>query len=316
MKLGTAATKVLIFLFEFEATHARLPSSFETWKGVTVGNRGHVVLAYQKLEKLGYITREGGFFWSKGRMTDSGRERTRLEMLLPHTHDSIQARTGMGVSEIVLEEVRTKYPSTVRDAEGFVLRSGGLNAKLGRKVLKGRWKGMPLFSLTLEERKTCPRSCAMWSNCYGNNMHLAHRHRHGEALQGVLAQNIDALSVKYPQGFVVRLHVLGDFYSPAYVDFWERMIRSYKELNVFGYTARGPTTEIGFGVAYLNYVFKKQFCIRFSGESGAGAASVREHGEPVPAMAFLCPEQTGQALSCGACTACWESRKEVSFIRH
>ncbi len=42
------------------------------------------------------------------------------------------------------------------------------NVKLGKKVTKGIYKGYPIFTLTLEERKTCPRSCKHWNNCYGD----------------------------------------------------------------------------------------------------------------------------------------------------
>ena len=50
------------------------------------------------------------------------------------------------------------------------------NQKLGRKVTKGRLNGMAIFTVTLEERKTCSDTCAHWETCYGNNMHLATRY--------------------------------------------------------------------------------------------------------------------------------------------
>ena len=40
-----------------------------------------------------------------------------------------------------------------------ILKPGGNNKKLGRKVLKGKWKGAYIYSLTLTERATCPTSC-------------------------------------------------------------------------------------------------------------------------------------------------------------
>src|SRR3990167_9551526 len=58
-----------------------------------------------------------------------------------------------------------------------VLKRSIDNAKLGklREWRAGAFKGMPLYSLTLEERATCERSCNAWSVCYGNNMPFAHR---------------------------------------------------------------------------------------------------------------------------------------------
>src|SRR4051812_1807050 len=51
-----------------------------------------------------------------------------------------------------------------------VLISGHNSRKIGAAVTKGRWSGYPVFTLTLEERATCPRSCLHWLDCYGNKM--------------------------------------------------------------------------------------------------------------------------------------------------
>ena len=120
----------------------------------------------------------------------------------------------------------------------LVLKPGSNNKKLGYKVTKGRWKGKYLYSLTLEERATCPRYCHHWSDCYGNNMPFAHRYNVGSSLLPAIHSDISHLRSKHPQGIVIRLHVLGDFYSVVYVDFWRRMLDLWPNLCLFGYTAR------------------------------------------------------------------------------
>lgn len=56
-----------------------------------------------------------------------------------------------------LVEGRTIFPSTVvAPADSPRLLVSGTNQrKIGRIVSKGRWKGFPLYTLTLEERATC-----------------------------------------------------------------------------------------------------------------------------------------------------------------
>ena len=68
--------------------------------------------------------------------------------------------------------MRTLYPSTVRSASSdeWVLKSGINSTKLGDRINKGAWRGSRLYSLKLEERKTCPATCAQLGCCYGNHV--------------------------------------------------------------------------------------------------------------------------------------------------
>ena len=91
------------------------------------------------------------------------------------------------------------------------------NVKLGKRVTKGKLKGFPIFTLTLEERATCPASCIHWGDCYGNNMMNAIRYKGDQALLDQIESDLAYYQAKYPKGFLVRLHILGDFYSVAYV---------------------------------------------------------------------------------------------------
>ena len=108
------------------------------------------------------------------------------------------------------------------------------NDKLGKKIVKGAWKDSYFMTLTLEERATCPRSCTHWDDCYGNGMRFAQRMKTDGLMESIEAE-LAALSPK--KKFTIRLHVLGDFYSVEYVEFWDRMMKTYDNITIFGYTA-------------------------------------------------------------------------------
>ena len=218
-----------------------------------------------------------------------------------------------------LAQGTTRFPTTVLDPQSqeYVLKSGNNNAKIGREVEVGKWKGMPILTLTLEERATCPTECKILDACYGNNMQWAQRFRHGPALERKIRENLQELQIANPMGFVVRLHVLGDFYSLEYVDFWERMLREFPALHVYGYTAHDPSGKIGERLLSLAVVEWERFAMRFSGSGMSELASLIISKEAeCPENAFVCPAQTGKKSCCAACGACWESERNVAFLRH
>src|SRR4051812_47158482 len=143
---------------------------------------------------------------------------------------------------------RSLFPSRIFDASEVkrVLKDGHQSRKIGKTVTKGARRGWPIFTLTLEERATCPRSCKAWGICYGNAMQAAERIVAGAELEKALWDELGALQRKHRRGFMVRLHVLGDFYSTAYVQLWANALKAFPALHVFGFTARDPVSdEIG-----------------------------------------------------------------------
>jgi hypothetical protein len=66
-------------------------------------------------------------------------------------------------------------------------------------VTKGRYKGFFIFTLTLEERATCPRTCLEWKTCYGNSMNWARRIKHGRAFEERLWEELAEKQAKHPQ---------------------------------------------------------------------------------------------------------------------
>ena len=218
-------------------------------------------------------------------------------------------------------EGRTLFPSTIKFVEEVqrVLIDGYNSRKIGRMVTKGKWKGFPIYTLTLQERATCPRSCSHWRDCYGNHMHFAQRVHNDADFEEILWLELDALNRKHPVGFVVRLHVLGDFYSVAYVKLWERALLMFQGLHVFGYTARDPSDPdcgIGKELKRLSDECWSRFAIRFSGKDwGLQGAVTVPKGERHPG-AITCPAQTGQTACCATCGLCWQAKATIAFEQH
>lgn len=212
---------------------------------------------------------------------------------------------------------RTIFPSRVFDPDEVqrVLKTGHQSRKIGKSVQKGPRRGWPIFTLTLEERATCPRTCKAWAFCYGNSMQAAERLVAGPALEEALWDELLALQFAHPGGFMVRLHVLGDFYSLGYVRLWERALKAFPALHVFGFTARQPSEEIGHLLWTMTEVDWDRFAIRFSGLNSPLKASVLQ-GDIPPIQAIPCPAQTGATDCCATCALCWSSDRSISFARH
>jgi hypothetical protein len=230
---------------------------------------------------------------------------------------------GLRRDHPALHSARTIFPSTVVNPIDAprVLISGTNQRKIGDRVVKGRWKGMPIYTLTLEERATCPTTCAHWADCYGNNMHHSRRHQHGCDLEFILAGELDEKAKLHPDGFVIRLHILGDFYDMAYVALWWRWVDQYPMLRLFGYTAHSRDSLIGRAVDEMNVIHPDRVAIRFSvmtpDHSGQQATTIyRTPEHHVVAEGIVCPVQTGATDCCGTCALCWQTDKTIVFLAH
>jgi hypothetical protein len=199
-----------------------------------------------------------------------------------------------------------------------LLVSGVNSRKIGSHITKGCLKGFPIFTLTLEERATCPSSCRHWRSCYGNHLHLAKRVVHGEAFEARLESELAVLQSRFPRGFAVRLHVLGDFYSTEYVNLWAGFLRRFRSMFVFGFTARWDQADpIARELIELVLQEWPRFAIRFSNAPVDECSTVTiEHPRQKPPDAIICPAQTGKAESCGACALCWHTKKRIAFLQH
>ena len=213
----------------------------------------------------------------------------------------------------ILAQAITIHPRMVKSPVEVksILKSVDHNGKIGKGgciVTKGKWVGMPMFQMSLQERASCPSTCKQWASCYGNNTAFAHRidHCHPD-FWPTLEAEINTLAKRYRHGFVIRPHVLGDFYSAEYLAFWIEQTALHPNLHVFGFTHWERDSVIGRMVTEWNK--NERVWMRFSDQGGEMSANVE--GEGIP-----CPEQTGKTLSCLTCALCWSTTKAISFKHH
>jgi len=215
----------------------------------------------------------------------------------------------------------TLYPKTVRGGrDRWALKSGENSAKIGGVILKGKWRSFPVFTLTLEERATCPRSCHHWRSCFGNGTHWADRVQADQDLFWRLEREAALLDIDHPNGFAVRLHVLGDFFSVEYVELWQNLLDRHPALHIFGFTARHDKTD-PIAAALLSLADSRwdRFAMRFSNApypfEAPSTVSI-EHPFQKPGDAVICPEQVGKSESCTNCSLCWQSKRRIAFLQH
>ena len=151
-------------------------------------------------------------------------------------------------------------------------------------------------------------------------MPFAKRYAVNPSLCPSIHTDIMRLRNKHPQGIVIRLHVLGDFYSPEYVTFWEHMLDFWPNLCLFGYTARWGD-DVQYAIhTQLNVRYPSRCVIRYSRNLPFNETLIARYAtdESFSGDSFTCPEQTGKADSCADCGLCWSdgATKTVRFLSH
>jgi hypothetical protein len=225
----------------------------------------------------------------------------------------------LGSGHPAIIEDRPLFPGMVRSASTVdrVLKSGSNSRKLGSHFSKGDWMGLPIYSLSLPERTTCPTSCRVRDRCYGNRMQVAPRFAVDAALYGKLTMEIENLASMFPEGFAVRLHALGDFPDVEYSRFWIDAVRAVPELHVFGFTAHKRGSEIG-AILEAESAMWARFRMRFSFGEGQRSATVMD--DPPWGRhdaGITCPaDPEHSAISCGSCGLCVGTRERIVFKQH
>lgn len=214
-------------------------------------------------------------------------------------------------------EGRTIFPSAVvSPREHWALKSGANWRKIGGLVLKGKWRGFPLYILNLEERATCPTACRHYRSCYCNHMQWMQRMQAGPDLEWKLEREVALLAIDHPD-FVVRLHGAGDFYSASYVRLWRTLLARHEGLHLFGYTARWEDDIAEALRALAHDAGWSRFAMRFSNAPIPTRSTVTiEHVRQKPAGAIVCPEQVARSESCSLCALCWQSERPIAFLQH
>ena len=228
--------------------------------------------------------------------------------------------TTLSIDHSAIVNHTTMYPKNVHDPVTYPFKflKPDTGSKLGKTVRKGRWKGLKFFTLTLEERATCFRGCEHWEDCFGNNMPFAHRFLTTTILQqktlmAKMTKELNELDRKYPQGYVIRTHILGDFFNVRYVRWWAKQLKQRPSLKIYGYSRWHPNTAIGKALDQLRISFPDRFCLRFSNRPDDLLSANSEH---ISKIGVVCPEQTGKSKSCGDCALCWSMDKPVVFLDH
>lgn len=230
--------------------------------------------------------------------------------------------TSSAVKLIPLKNLRppqTRYRKGVKPASLNMLKRGKQNKKLGDKISVKMWKGMIMYSLSLEERATCPTDCEQWDNCYGDNMPFAHRFDHTDPnFTNYLEHQLSSLNDKHKEGFVVRLHVLGDFYNSKYVAQWQLWLTQFENLRVFGYTHHKTDSQLGSMITDTANLHSDRFRIRYSDDDSTSfnASVVQTITEALARPGIVCPEQNKFTDSCATCGYCWSSSQPIIFIEH
>ena len=222
-------------------------------------------------------------------------------------------------------KISTRFQKSIKSPslDLLALKKGSSNKKLGFNVTAKKWTGKRLYSLTLVERETCPTTCHHWIDCYGNNMPFAHRFS-TIGLTDKLDKEIEMLMEKHKKGIVIRLHVLGDFYSESYVRFWKEQLEKHPLLCLFGYTAR-KDDNIAHAIWRMNHpdrcVIRHSGNKDYDGKLFATQKAFKENwsyaaDESFEGKSFDCPEQTGKIKDCASCGLCWMTTKTVRFATH
>lgn len=220
------------------------------------------------------------------------------------------------VGHAALTESRTLFPSRVRSAREVsrVLIPGEFNSKIGGQWEKW-WPGVRIYTLSLEERATCPRSCPQWASCYGNRQRFTIRVQADDDLIPRLAAELPVLLWRHGR-VSIRLHQLGDFHSVAYARFWVDQVERLPGLHLFGFTARPRTSPIGRLIDQASREWDR-VRIRFSNDNGPRSARAEDKPERGTHSGWTtCPAITGDARKCESCGLCLALQSQITFGLH
>jgi hypothetical protein len=155
-------------------------------------------------------------------------------------------------------------------------------------------------------------------------------------LDGIITKFI-AESKRHNAEMIYRIHWDGDFFSPAYVDAWEAIIREYSMVQFWVYTRNAsaavqlhkanlsnlslyfsadPNNERIAHMLYLTYGIRPAAVAETFADSQAMVERITGR------VGAKCPEQTGQidlisseGSACSICRLCVDNKANISFSR-
>ncbi len=270
--------------------------------------------------------------YNRERVRRKAAERKGLMYVRDDRRALVTMRAQGKAREVPRSTQTTIYPGkVVRSGPGDMpLKPGKYSTKLGGKVAVGDLLGAPIYSLTLIERETCPKTCKLWTTCYGNSMHLAKRYVWDKSLQDAIYWQLTALKA-YEKPILLRLHVLGDFPSASAVRWWGEVLDKLPLLHIFGFTSWPWHSRPGKAIDDLRAEQPKRFIIRRSGKQEPWGATVTNqvtadsHIQRETGRAIICPaERTAAgfgpktAACCAQCGLCYNPKieNEIVFFEH
>ena len=124
------------------------------------------------------------------------------------------------------------------------------------------------------------------------------------------------------QLLLIRLHILGDFFSVKYVKFWRKMLKTFNNIALYGYTANNIKSIYSESRAIAKEIIKlneNEHChIRFSNDlTNKFSANSYDIVKPVKGVSIVCPVQEDKTANCGTCGLCWNQKdQQIIFKTH
>jgi hypothetical protein len=232
----------------------------------------------------------------------------------------------IGDEEYELLDNRSRYARMVRiPVPGIsqILAPATNNPKLSRpsqpRWVAGRWRGMWMFTVYLEELATClSNACPpeVKRLCFAHWVPFAVRWTWCPTFFPALDYNLEEAQHEFREGFTVDLHSSGDFPDLEYLEDWIERLDRFPALHLWGNTAHRRESEIGWEIDCLNRTMRDRVAIHFSGESGDMSSRILGVTiEPAAATGlFMCPaNERHPKANCANCAFCVDSTD--AFVR-
>jgi len=232
----------------------------------------------------------------------------------------------------------SKYQSLMKDMIGKTRVTDRFVMSSPSKISK---KSHCAFSLPAGPDFSCPGATEACKECY------AMKHRHlWPAVQDAFARNwkliqsfekkndvfsaVIMLSGSISDSNIFRIHESGDFYSQWYVDVWDRVIKTRKDVSFWAYTR---SFDLNYGKILKNKNFMlwasaDKYNLNEAEKMANRYKAVRLAYGPInkiedaPENSFVCPVTSKKINVEGACEKCKfcitrdAARKNVTFIKH
>jgi hypothetical protein len=226
-------------------------------------------------------------------------------------------------------ENRSRYPQKVRIREpgvSQILAPATNNSKLTTpdqpRWVAGRWHGMWMYTVYLEELETCrDNACPpdVKRMCFAHWTPFATRWTWCPTFLPALDENLEEAEHEFREGFTVDLHSSGDFPDLDYVEGWIERLDRFPALHIWGNTAHRRESPIGRLIDRLNRIRRDRVAIRFSGASGDMSSRILGVTiEPEAATGlFVCPaNEHHPKANCSTCAFCIDSTDGFVRLEH